>query len=131
MSSYTPRKLEDQRPEARYLAMNILFGRYTIQSGENTVVIALYNPRFSTFKIKKEGDIICISMNYYNESDERAKIVLKCFLSKDDTKKYEATKYFENKKIGIADGGDDWHRFFIQVFLLGFVEGERVRFEGI
>ena len=128
---YIPNRIEGQRPETKCLAMNILFGRYTIQNGKNAIAHALYKPEPSTFEMKKGDDVICISMNYYNELDKRAKIVLKCFLSKDDTKRYEATKYFENKKIGVAEGGDDWRRFFIQVSFLDFVKGEKVRLEDL
>ena len=129
---YIPRKIEGQCREVRRLAVNILLGRYTVRNGKNVIAHALYELKSSTLKASKKDDITCISINYYNELDRRAKIVLKCFFSEDGMQqRYEATKYFENKMVGVAEGGDDWNRFFMQVSLLGFVEGEKVRFEGI
>ncbi|MEA1936527.1 MAG: hypothetical protein U9N04_00215, partial [Patescibacteria group bacterium] len=126
---YIPMKIKNSSPENELMARNILFGRYTTRNNKPVTAHALYNPESSSLEI--EDKVVCVSMNYYNELDKRAKIVLKCFLSSDGTKKYEATKYFENKKIGIAKGGDDWNRFFTQVSFLNFVEGEKVRFKEI
>ena len=129
--SYIPQRIENPCVEARCLARNILFGRLAVQDGKNAIAHALYNPEPSTFKIMREGSDICISINYCNESDGRAKVVLKCFLANDGTKKYEAIKYFEEKEMGTAEGGDDWNKFFMQVSFLNFAIGEKVRFQNL
>lgn len=127
---YVPNRIEDGDLKMRLFSQNILFGRYIVRNGENVLATALYNPDRASLKVEVASDKsnVFMSMDYYNDHDRRAKVVMAVNLSKDGARKYEATKYFEDKWIGTAEGLDDWERFFIQVSFLEFVKDEKVEY---
>lgn len=125
---YVPKRIDSPNPILRCLSLNILFGRYTVRNGKPAFACALYEPDYASVKTAVQNDTGCISMDYYNRHDHRAKITLKYYVTENRPGRYEAVKYFEDKLIGIAEGGNDWDRFFIQVSFLEFVVGEIVEF---
>lgn len=126
--AYIPNRMESQDPKMRFLSRNILFGKYIVRGGKPVLASALYEPDCESLDTDVKDAIVCIFMNYYNQLDNRGKVILKCYLSKNGSRRYEAIKYFNEAQLGLADGGDNWERFFTQVALLGLVADEKVEY---
>ena len=120
MSAYAfiPKNLiVEGREELNDFPFNVLFEGKRNINGLSVGVIVLYLPNLSSFSQKGDTKVL----EYKNSEDPRFKLV---FSYNTKSKKHTCEKYKDNDLVGIADGGDDWDRFFIQVALLRIHEEE-------
>jgi len=129
---YVPHRIENSdNPTMQYFSQNILFGRRTARDGKLVLATALYEPEYSSFNLVVDDKHNYASMDYFNQYDRRAKIVMKCYFVGNSARRYEAIKYFEDKWSGLAEGENNWDKFFIQVSFLNFVNGEKVVYDDL
>jgi len=124
---YIPKTLEvKDRPELSIFPLNVLMARYTIRDGKTVLGNVLYEPDLSSFDY--DSKLKVVKMDYYNKYNHDYWLTMAFDLER---KTRQCTKYFSGKEVGVAEGGEDWERFFIQVSFLGFEQNETCVFEEV
>jgi hypothetical protein len=122
---FVPYRLEvPNKPEYSHFPLNVLFVSFRNMDGRLQSGTALYEPNFDTYR--KEGHLS--SMRYHNIYSSE------CYLVVDYDEKdgrYRGEKFVNGKSAGSAYGGDNWQLFFTHFTMLGLVDGEGCKFEGV
>lgn len=119
---FIPHRLEiPRRPELSAFPLNVLFTSRKIENGAEISGSALYEPDFDTYR--KDGDVS--SMRYRNLYGTTSHLVI---AYDEKNKRYRGEKFVNGKLVVLAEGGDDWQRFFTQLTLPGLANGERCKF---
>lgn len=119
---FVPHRLEIKGfPQFDPFPFNVLFMSHSVKDGKQISGSALYEPDFHTFR--KEGHLSL--MRYHNVYGGDCYLLI---AYDEKNKSYRGEKFVNGKSVGSADGGDDWHKFFIHLTMLGLAGGEKCEF---
>ncbi|MCX6745328.1 MAG: hypothetical protein NTX82_07465 [Candidatus Parcubacteria bacterium] len=122
---FIPQRLEiKELPQFYHFPFNVLFASTCIKDGKQVSGSAVYEPDFYTYK--KDGHLSC--MRYHNIYGGDCHLMI---AYDEENKKYLGEKFVNGEKVGSADGGPDWHLFFVHLTLLGLASGEKCKFQDV